>query len=255
MKINKIKQLKDGRYKIKLEDEEITTYDDVLINNGILYKKELDEELINKIKIDNEYYAAYNKTLKYITRRIRSKKEIEEYIEQFELSDSDNNKLINKLIDIGLINDTHYCHAYISDSIYLSNDGPYKIKDYLVGQNIDINIIEEELDKIDKDIIYDKAYKIISKKVKNNKYSIYQLKQKIVIDLVNLGYDRDLVNEILDTFDYNENDNLDKEYNKLYTKLSKKYSDYELIKKIKEKLYAKGYDINTINSYLNKKEK
>ena len=37
-----------------------------------------------------------------------------------------------------------------------------------------------------------------------------------------------------------------KEYNKLYTKYSKKYEGYELEKIIMNKLYAKGYDYNEI---------
>ena len=67
MKIEKIKKLSNGKYKIIFEgNESITTYEDVILEENILYKKELDNELINKINIRNNYYKIYTKTLKYI---------------------------------------------------------------------------------------------------------------------------------------------------------------------------------------------
>ena len=49
-----------------------------------------------------------------------------------------------------------------------------------------------------------------------------------------------------------DNDNLlKKEYDKIYKKLSLKYSDKELYNKIKTKLYQKGFSIDEINNFLN----
>ena len=41
MKIDKIQKTRSGKYNIYVGDRKITTYDDVLINTGILYKKEM----------------------------------------------------------------------------------------------------------------------------------------------------------------------------------------------------------------------
>lgn len=256
MKINSIKKTKSGKYKVNIDGVDITTYDDVLIDNKILYKKELDNDDLLKIEKDNVYYDAYNKTLNYIVRRLRSKKETIDYLNKFELSQDDKDKIIKRLVDNGFINDINYTKAYISDSIYLSNDGPYKIREYLIQQDIDEETIDEELSKIDKDIIVDKAYKIISKKFNSNrKYSTYQLNQKITVDMVNLGYSRDMINELLVNFSFDDDDLLESEYNKIYNKLSKKYQDNELFYKIKQKLYAKGFDINKINRFIDKKKR
>ena len=68
------------------------------------------------------------------------------------------------------------------------------------------------------------------------------LKQKIFNDLKNYGYDVSVINRIIDDYDFNngEDDIAKKEYDKLYTKYSRKYSGVELQRKIKEKLYLKG---------------
>lgn len=253
MKIDNIKKTKSGKYKIKLDGEEFTTYDDVLIKNGILYKKEIDNDLFEQMNKDHQYYDAYNKTISYIMKHQRCTDEIKKYLDKFPLNNDDKIKIINHLSDIGLVNDRVYVKSYISDSINLGTDGPYKIRQHLLDLNIDSEIIEDELSNIDHALVYNKLKKLIDKKINcNNKYSEYQLKQKISLDMVNKGYDRDTINSILDNYSFNDDELLLNEYNKLSAKLSKKYSGYELTSKIKQKLYSKGYDINKINEIIKK---
>ena len=89
MKIDKIQKTNSGKYKISIGDKKITTYDDVLINTGVLYKKEIDDDTIEQIELQNIYYDAYNKTISYIMKHQRSKKEIIEYLSKYELSKDD----------------------------------------------------------------------------------------------------------------------------------------------------------------------
>ena len=238
MKINKIK--KNGKkYKIILDNGlEIKTFDDVIINNNLLYNKIIDDELLDKINKENEYYDVYNKVLNLISKRIRSEKEISEFLDKYNV---DKNKIIDKLKSINLINDKNFTKAYISDRINLSNDGIDKIKTDLLKHNIDINLIMEEIAKIDDDLIDKKIEKLIIKKTKNSNYSGFKLKYKVVNELINLGYDKSKIVEIYDNLNIKNVDVIINEYNKLYNKLSKKYQDKELEYKINMKLYNKGF--------------
>lgn len=238
MKINKIK--KNGKkYKIILDNGlEIKTFDDVIINNNLLYNKIIDDELLDKINKENEYYDVYNKVLNLISKKIRSEKEISEFLDKYNV---DKNKIIDKLKSINLINDKNFAKAYISDKINLSNDGIDKIKNDLLKHNIDINLIMEEISKIDDDLIDKKIEKLIIKKTKNSNYSGFKLKYKVVNELINLGYDKSKIVEIYDNLNIKNDDVIINEYNKLYNKLSKKYQDKELEYKINMKLYNKGF--------------
>lgn len=238
MKINKIK--KNGKkYKIILDNGlEIKTFDDVIINNNLLYNKIIDDELLDKINKENEYYDVYNKVLNLISKKIRSEKEISEFLDKYNV---DKNKIIDKLKSINLINDKNFTKAYISDRINLSNDGIDKIKTDLLKHNIDINLIMEEISKIDDDLIDKKIEKLIIKKTKNSNYSGFKLKYKVVNELINLGYDKSKIVEIYDNLNIKNDDVIINEYNKLYNKLSKKYQDKELEYKINMKLYNKGF--------------
>ena len=82
MKIKKIAK-QNTKYKIVLEnDEELTIYDDVIIKTNLLYKKEISEELKEQLIKENEYYDVYNKVLKYIKQKLRSKNEIIKYMKK-----------------------------------------------------------------------------------------------------------------------------------------------------------------------------
>lgn len=250
MKIEKIKKT-GKKYKILLSDgSEIKTYDDVILNYGLLYHKTIDSDLLNKINNDNNYYEIYYKTVNYITKRLRSEKEINEYIDKNKVTNKDKEKLVKKLKENNLINDLNFAKAYIADKINLSNIGLDKIRNDLLMHNISVEIIDSELAKVDNNLIKEKLKKLIAKKIKNSKYTGYKLKFKIVNELINLGYDKDDILEIYDNISVDNTENIKKEYDKLYKKLSNKYQNKDLERMIKSKLYNRGFSIEEINKFI-----
>ena len=250
MQINKIKKLSSGKYKIELENKEsITLYEDVLLEENILYKKEIDNELLNKLNIRNDYYKIYNKVLKYIMTKIRSEKEINEYLDKQLIDKKDKEKIIKKLKNNKMLNDDNFYISYISDRIRLSCDGPDKIKNELIKHNIDENKINNELSKYEEDI-YNKLEKLINKKIKLNKKSEYIMKQKLTNYFINLGYKKYMIDEILSNIKIDNSNSIKIEYEKQYKKLSKKYNGEELKYKIKNNLYKLGYKIDEINEII-----
>lgn len=249
MKIMKI-QKKNNKYKIILEDNNIIeTYDEVIIKENILYKKEITVELKDKIEKENKNYEIYNNILKYIKTKLRSEYEIREYIKKNEIDKITEENLINKLKDSKLIDDKTYTYAYIHDRMKFSNDGPYKIKKELLKNKIEENIIVEELNKIDKEEIYEKLKKQILKKLSaNTKYSNNMIKQKLINYFVLQGYEKQMIIEILENNLISNTNILKKEYDKLYNKYKNKYDEYELKRVIKQKLYQKGFSIDEINN-------
>lgn len=251
MEINKIIKMKNNKYKIYINNEIIITYDNVILENNLLYKKNIDAKLYNKILNDTTYFDIYNKTVKYILKKRRSEKEIILYLNKFEINDIDKNKIINKLKEIKLIDDIGYCRAYINDKLYLSKEGINKIKNHLLNENIPIEIIDNELKKIDIDIFDNRLEKLIIKKIRSNKkYSNNILKQKILNEMINLGYDKNKILDILESNIDSDSEALKKEFNKIYNKLKNKYNSYELENKVKQKLIQKGFKMEEINKLL-----
>ena len=72
------------------------------------------------------------------------------------------------------------------------------------------------------------------------------LKNKIIIDLVNLGFNKEDIVSELNNFEIDDKEAYNHEYEKIKKSLEKKYSGDELKFKIKEKLYRKGFRYNEI---------
>lgn len=243
MKIEKIKKEKNGKYKIFMDNGEVfQTFDDVILKHQLLFQKEISTELLKELDKDTSYYSIYNKILKFIQKRIRSKKEIVEYLHKNEIDEIDSKKILEDLSKNGWINDEKFCEAYVSDKIYLSSSGPTKIYKELMNHQIDEKIIHKYLDKIEDDVIYDRLYKMMDKKIKqNHKYSRSLLKQKILSYYLEEGYSKEMILSIFDEL-YKENSSIiEKEAEKIRKKLALKYEGEELEYKLISKLYQKGF--------------
>lgn len=254
MKIKKIKKLSTVKYKIEFEDaESITTYDNIILENNILLKKEIDSDLYLKLQCSNGYYEIYNKVVKYIVTKLRSEREIREYLKKY----SDSNELVDKIIEQlkkeNLLNEERYVKAFIEDKVNLTNYGPLKIEKELIDLDIDEELIKRYLSKYDNEIFISKIDKIIAKRVRiNKKDSTYLLRQKTEKELYDLGYPRELFKEKIEHININESSIVEKEIQKIYQKLSNKYSGNELKYQIKNKLYQKGFNLDDIGNSIDK---
>lgn len=252
MKIIKYKKVGSNKYKIYFDNDEIVLYEDVILKHNLLLKKEIDDDIFIEINEDNYRASIYDVSLKYISIRMRAKKEIEEFLKKKKYDNNDIKECIEKLELNGYINDNFFCKCYVNDKINFTNNGIDKIKNDLIRLNITEDVINECISNIDKNILNEKLNKIINKELRiNSKLPIGKLKQKIISRCINLGYKLDEINEMLDNISIESNSNIVNDYNKLYKKYSSKYDEYKLKNVIKSKLYQKGYEMDEINKIVN----
>lgn len=242
MKIKKYIKDKSNKYKVYIDDDVYTFYDDVIIKYSLLLKEDITEVELKEVIAENDLLYGYYEAIKYINKKMRSKKEIEEYLSKKGLNKETIKKNIIKLEKNNLLNDDIFIKAYVSDQINLTNNGINKIKKDLLKLGIVEQKIEEYLNTIDNQVFIDKINKYVDKKIASNKNSSsYILKNKIIVNLVNLGYNKEDVLEVLNDKIIDDEDALKNEYNKIKKSLEKKYTGEELEYKIKEKLYRKGF--------------
>jgi regulatory protein len=73
------------------------------------------------------------------------------------------------------------------------------------------------------------------------------MKEKLLYDLSNEGYYKWMIEQVIKSKEFKEDDTLvQKEYDKLFRKLSRKYDGSELSYQIKQRLYVKGFNSNEI---------
>ena len=242
MNISKFTKKKDGLYSVELEDgKKLIIHEDLILKYNLLLTKRIDNSLEEKILSENNNYLAYNKAIKYISIKMRSTKEIRAYLTKLSVDSDIIEEVIKKLKNQGYLNDKLYCISFVNDKINLSNDGPLKIKRLLKENGMEEFDIDEALSTFDRNIEKEKIAKLIDKYLKSNTKGLNILKQKILYNLTNLGYDRSLVLSELANVKIDDSDLYKKEYQKIRDKLSKKYSGSELEYRIKQKLYQKGF--------------
>lgn len=242
MNIEKYKYLGENKYEINLVDDKIILYEDIIIKYNILLKKSLTKEELKKYLSENKYYEIYYDVLKYINKKIRSTKQIENYIKNYTYDEDIITSIVNKIKKEGYLNDTIYTKSYIHDVISFKMDGPLKIKKHLEDLSIDNKIIKEELSIFSQQIIDEKIKKYVDKQLKNNKNkSLYIFKEQVINYLINLGYEKEDILRCLSNISFDEENIYKKEYEKIYKKLSLKYSGKELEYKVKQKMYQKGF--------------
>ena len=247
MKVLKYKKVKN-KYRVYFDNDiKIDMYEDIILKYELLLKKEIDNKTFDQLVIDNNKEEIYDKAIKYISIKIRSKEEIYNYLKKKGYEKIDINNTIKRLEDNKFINEDLYIKSYIHDRFYLSSDGLNKIKSNLLKLKIDESIIDNYIKDISREDILDKLNKLVDKKIKLNKsYSGNILKFKLLNYFIELGYNKNDIEEILDKKNLVDINNGIKEYYKLYNKYVNKYNDYELENLLRNKLYQKGYDLNEI---------
>jgi regulatory protein len=244
MNIIKFTKKKDGMYSLLLEDNDIIlVHEDLILKYGLLLNKTISDELREQIEEENLNYTAKTVALKYITIRFRSEKEMREHLSKKGVNKDIIDIVIDSLKKEGYIDDKRFASMFINDKINLSMDGPDKVRNELVSLGISEDIINDNIDVFTKKIEVEKINKIADKLIKSNhNKSNFELKNKIINYLSNNGYSKGLSIEIVNSKDLDDDKDLArKEYDKLYKKLSRKYSGTELELKIKQKMYQKGF--------------
>ena len=200
MKILKYEKKGNNNYKIYLDnDKVITINEDVILKYKLLYKKEIDEFLLEEILQDNNNYDIYNKCVKYIGVRLRSTNEIKEFMQRKNVDNNLIEETIQKLTKNKLLDDEIFTKAFIKDKLNFTTMGPYRIEQELRKHHIDTSIINKYIYDIDYDFLEEKINKQITKLIKSNKNKP-NLKNKIYTNLVNLGYSTELIRDNLNKY-------------------------------------------------------
>lgn len=242
MNITRYKFLGNGRYEVVIDNDRYIIYEDIILKYNVLGKGSISVLELNTYLKDNIFYEAYYKAVKYINVKLRTSREIFDYLVKAGYDVSLVSKVVDKIIKDGYINEEVYTECYINDQINLKVVGPLRIEKDLLGLGISKSVISKYIGNYSKEVQVSKINKFIAKEVKlNSNKSSYVLKNKILISLVNKGFYKDDIVRCLDNVVIDDSLMYEKEYKKTYDKLSKKYNGKELEYKVKQKMYQKGF--------------
>nr|WP_263323087.1 recombination regulator RecX [Neobacillus sp. Marseille-Q6967] len=228
---------------------------DVLIKFQLKKGMELDDLSFLEIQFQDDIRKAYNLAVNYLARRMRSEKEVREYLVKKDVEEAVINEVLHKLSSQKYINDEEYTYAYIRTQINTTDKGPDLIRLELKEKGIRKELIAKALKEYSISDQVEKAIKLSGKSInKNTKDSQKIVKQKVEQLLLRKGYPYDVIQiAISETGEHKDNDEEMEAIRYQGEKAQRKYSKlsgYEYEQKMKQALYRKGFSMDLIDNYL-----
>jgi len=250
-----------NRYNVFLEAGEKEEFgfgvdEAVLIEYMLRKGLELDEALIQELLEKDTLHKSYTQAIHFLSYRMRTKKEINDYLVKKETEPEHISRIMQKLISDRLIDDEQFAEMFVRTRIHTSDKGPVLIKQEMIEKGVAPQIAENAIEAYPYDAQFEKAMKLIQKKMqkKQNKSYRNQLKQAQSA-LVQKGFTKDIIADVSANLDGARDDAEEWEAlvyqgEKLLRKQQSKHSGYTLEMKVKEGLYRKGFPLNLIQAFL-----
>ncbi len=239
----------DGEYSFSVDESVLTEYQ-------LVKGKEMDEVLLTEIQYEDDVKKAFNKAVNFLSYRMRTEKEVRDYLLKEEFDEGYIHEVIHKLNDYRYINDEEFAQAFVNTQMNTSDKGPNWIRIELKQKGVAEQYIESALTAFIKDVQIEKCTTIVEKLLnKYRKDSLIQAKQKIEQAILRKGFSSQVLQivwEELET-DREEDEQWDAVYHqgmKAHKRLSSKYSGFEYKQKMKQTLYRKGFSIESIERFL-----
>ena len=248
-----VKVSKSGNfYKVKFDNDEVYKFhESIIISYGFIRSKiEVSKEKLSNAILENEYFLALDKGIKYC---YSTRCEHEVFLYLLKHYDKEMvKKVVNKLNELKLINDSEYAKEYVLYAIR-KLFGPEKIYADLKELNISSLDIEEALSIYSDEMILDSSMKLADKYIQRLKNDSKERKR---IKLKNYLKEHGFSNEIITISIEKNQDKLDniidedeillKLFNKLLKSRKKLDDDKKFKNKVIRSLTSKGFPLYKI---------
>ncbi len=186
----------DGEFALKLDTE-------TLLSHRIDVGNEIDDEKLKKVIESSNTKRAKDKAMWLISYRDYSKKELIEKVAK-DSSFESAQKAVERLIELGLVNDQRYASRYAHDLLHLKRLSKSGAVRKLIEKGIERDLAKDTVDSIDVDMS-ENIRAIIDKKYAKNLHE-EKGKRRCINGLLRLGYSysdiKSVMNEYTDSFYY-----------------------------------------------------
>ncbi|WP_317294462.1 recombination regulator RecX [Ligilactobacillus saerimneri] len=255
-KITMIKtQKRPGRYNIYLDGKyAFALNEDVLIQFHLTKGMELDEEAIVQLKQADQVAQAKSRAIDYLSRQLRSEREVRIFLQTFELKDTDEQAIIAKLKELNLLNDLNYAQSYVRTQARLSDKGPKYLQQKLLQKGIAPALITQALMEFapaNQIVNGSKLAKKLARRYQKDPFRVQM--QKIKRGLYQKGYDNDIISTVIDQLNLTQDD--DAEYEHLVAYVGKQQNKLARLAptdrafKLKQLLYRHGFARDAIDRF------
>ncbi|MEH7126406.1 recombination regulator RecX [Bacillus sp. JJ1503] len=251
-----VQEKNKDRYNIFLDEKYAFSVDeDVIIKHSLKKGMELDEFSISEIAYQDDIRKAYNRAIQYLSKRMRSEKEIRQYLAEKDVDEMIIREVIHKLYEYQFLDDKEYAIAFVRTSMNTTDKGSRIIRGELREKGITEDLIDLAMKEYSYEKEFEAAKKLCEKFVqKNSRDSSRVMRQKLEQMLYRKGYSMEMIQAAITETDMDKGEDLEmaalrSHAEKAHRKFSA-LSDFEYEQKMKQTLYRKGFSIELIEQMI-----
>lgn len=243
-----IEKRKKG-YMVSFEHETFLVFPEVYIKHHLKPGLTLSEDDFKAFMQDHMWITYLDMGLTKL-KKMMTVSEMSSYLEEKGAPLGLIKQLVHYMIERKYLNDLHYVKTYIELKKY--QEGPEMMAHKLKGKGINASLIEAYVQHINQ---RDVLQTLITKKIQSEtKKTRQQTLKKLKETYMKKGFSLDAIESVLletsHLYQGDEKALLEKDYHKIKVKLEKTYDGYDLKRRIKEKLYQKGYTYESIQTIM-----
>lgn len=252
--IVKISKKKENYLVYFSDDTSLLVTEDQLVSHRLLKGKEILEDEILKIKKEGSEAAGLNLALHYLNYGLKSAGEIFAYLKKHDVSKEDRQLVVEKLKELGYVDDLHYAKSFVNDQINFTKTGPMVIMLKLKEKKISDELIQEALAGYSQELELKNAQKIAEQYLnKTQKIPYGQKLQKLRNHLHQKGFLPEAISQIMANVPENPQEKEDKELllemgEKAFVTYGK--DPFKKKQKVKAFLYRKGFPLEDIQEFI-----
>ncbi|MBF0777130.1 recombination regulator RecX [Streptococcus cuniculi] len=254
MRITKLEK-KKRLYLLEVDNEnQVYITEDTIVRFMLSKDMELTLESWKEIQTFAQLSYGKNLALYHLSFKQRTRKEVQLYLEKYEIEASIIPQILDNLEADKWIDDQKYVETYLYQNQLSGDKGAQVLKQKLSQKGIPLSLIEEGLQEIDFSPI---AERVVQKLAKAHAHKLPHraLQDKLLQSLFNKGFTYSQAQTAVQNLELESDDELEdlliqKELDKQYRKYSRKYEGYELCQRLTQALLRKGYDYQQIKSIL-----
>jgi regulatory protein len=175
----------DGAYSFSLDESQVLAH-------RLKVGQEIDEVRLATLKDDSIFGKAYARALELILRRLRSRKELEDYARRKEWSDDTKRRVITRLEERGYLDDQKFAQSWVRSREAIKPSSRRKLELELRQKGIAQPTIQEVLAEDGEHDELSTLRRIVAKK-----RARYSDERKFMAYLARQGYNFDAIKQVL----------------------------------------------------------
>ena len=169
---------------------------------GLKIGAEVSVDRLSEAVLDSERSVCFDKAANYLSRGMKTRKQMRDYLLGKGFCDETVNYVIDKLLDYKYINDEYYAQVYVEQNV--ATKGERRLKQELMQKGI-LSAIAEKYCATEPDVTTDNAERLADKYMRNKPRDLKTL-SKLQRYLISRGYDFDVVNAVIRSYKLDGNE-------------------------------------------------